>query len=125
MQLLLPLLFTCGPALLSVLAFVKIFKEYRSAQAQPIALWSVGGILLVTAYAAYISIYYAIKPPPDSPPWKDPVTLDLGLLFLLAPIGLVLAVIARLRGASKWVVTPLVAALLVLFLVGCLAAASV
>jgi hypothetical protein len=80
---------------------------------------------LITAYAAYIFLRYTVKPSPYLPPWKDPETLDLALLFFLAPIGLVATVIAGLRGASRWVVVPLVAALLVLFLVGLLEAASV
>lgn len=80
---------------------------------------------MITVYAAYIFVYYTMKPSPDLPPWKDPETLDLALLFLLAPIGLVSTVIAGVRGVSKWTVVPLVAALLVLFFVGLLEGASV
>ena len=66
-----------------------------------------------------------MKPSPYLPPWKDPETLDLALLFLLAPLGIVSTVVAGLRGASKWVVVPLVVALVVLFLVGLLEGVSV
>jgi len=121
MQLLLvPLLLSCGPAVLSTFALLRTVKEYRSGQLRAFPFWVVGGAWLITAYAAYIFLRYTVKPSPFLPPWKDPETLDLALLFLLAPIGLVATLIAGLRGASRWVVVPLVAALLVLFLVGLL-----
>ena len=80
---------------------------------------------LITAYAAYIFLRYTVKPSPFLPPWKDPETLDLGMLFLLAPIGLVSTGIAGMRGASRWIVIPLVVALFVLFFVGVLEGISV
>jgi hypothetical protein len=120
-----PLLLTCGPAVLSTFALVRTLKEYKRGQLRSLPLWAVGGAWLITTYAAYIFLYYTVKPSPDLPPWKDPETLDLGLLFLLAPIGLALTVIAGVRGASRWAVVPLVAALLVLFLVGLLEGVSV
>jgi hypothetical protein len=123
---LVPTLLTCGPAALSALAFVRALKEHRSARIQRSALWAVGGVVLITAYAAYTFVHYTLKPPPDSPPpWQDPETLDLAMLFFLAPVGLIFAVIAGVRGASKRVVAPLIVALLVLFLVGLLEGASV
>jgi hypothetical protein len=123
--LLVPLLLSCGPAILSTLALLRTLKEYRSGQLRAFPLWVVGGAWLITAYAAFIFLRYTVKPSPYLPPWKDPETLDLALLSFLAPIGLVATVIAGLRGASRWVVVPLVAALLVLFLVGLLEAASI
>lgn len=121
----LPLLLTCGPFLLATFALARTVMGYKGDQLRPLALWSVGLAWLVSAYGAYIFLYYTLKPSPDLPPWKDPETLDLGLLFLLAPVGLVATVVAGLRGASRWAVIPLVAALLVLFFVGLLEGASV
>jgi hypothetical protein len=123
--LLVPLLLSCGPAVLSTFAVFRTLKEYGSGQIRAFPLWAVGGAWLITAYAAYIFLRYSLKPSPLLPPWKDPETLYLAMLFFLAPIGLVATVIAGLRGASRWVVVPLVAALLVLFLVGLLEGASV
>jgi hypothetical protein len=122
---LIPLLLTCGPATLSSLAVVRTVKEYRGGQLRMLPLTAVGGAWLITAYAAYTFLRYTVSPSPDLPPWKDPETLDLALLFLLAPVGLAFTVIAGRRGASKWVVIPLVVALMVLFLVGLLEGASV
>jgi fatty acid desaturase len=58
-------------------------------------------------------------------PWKDPETLDLALFGLFAPLGLVTAFVAAVRGASKWVVLPLLVALSILTLVGFMEALSV
>ena len=123
--LLVPLLLVCGPAALSTFALVRVLNEYRSGQLRAFPLWLVGGAWLISAYAALIFLRYTVKPSPYLPPWKDPETLDLALLFLLAPLGLIAGVIAGLRGASRWVVIPLVAALVVLSLVGFLEVASV
>jgi|GEM_PF-3007232 len=120
-----PLLLTCGPALLSTFAMLRAAKDYRAGQLRSLPLWAVGSAWLVTGYAAYIFLYYTLKPSPGLPPWKDPETLHLGLLFLLAPVGLIATAIAGVRGASRWTVLPLLAALLVLFFVGVLEGASV
>ena len=120
-----PFILTCGPAGLSTFALVRTWKEYKGNQLGTFPLYAVGAAWLVTAYAACIFLRYTLKPLTFLPPWKDPETLDLAMLFFLAPIGFVFAVLAGLRGASKWVVVSLVVALLILFLVGFLEAASV
>ena len=120
-----PFLLTCGPAVLSTFALIRALKDYRSGRLRVFPLWAVCGAWLVTVYAAYNFLRYTVKPSPYLPPWKDPETLDLALLFLLAPLGIVSTVVAGLRGASKRVVVPLVVALVVLFLVGLLEGASV
>jgi hypothetical protein len=38
------------------------------------------------------------------PPWQDPEILQLGSLFLLALIGMILGVVAGVRGAPKWLI---------------------
>jgi hypothetical protein len=120
-----PLILTCGPAVLSTFALVRTLKVYKSGQLRTFPLWAVGVAWLITAYAAFIFLRYTVKPLPFLPPWKDPETLDLAMLFFLAPIGLASAVVAGLGGASKWVVVSLVVGLLVLFFVGLLEGASV
>jgi hypothetical protein len=123
--LIVPLVLTCGPALLSTFALVRTLKDYRGGRIGPFPACAVVGAWLVTAYAAYVFLRYTVKPSPDLPPWKDPETLELGLLFLLAPLGLISTIAAGVRGSSRWVVVPLVVAMLVLFLVGVLEGASV
>jgi hypothetical protein len=126
MQLLVvPLLLTTGPAVLSTFALMRALKDHGRGQLRSLPLWAVVAAWLISAYAASIFLYYTVKPSPNLPPWKDPETLDLGLLFLLAPVGVVSTVVAGVRGASRWVVMPLVAAMLILFLVGLLEGASV
>jgi hypothetical protein len=120
-----PLLLTCGPAVLSTFALVRSLKDYRSGQLHALPLWSIVGAWLITAYAAYIFLRHTLKPSPYLPPWKDPETLGLAILFLLAPIGLVATGVAGMRGAQRWIVIPLVVALFVLFFVGVLEGASV
>jgi hypothetical protein len=120
-----PALLTCGPTLLAGAALVRVSREYKIGATGVTAVVAVCGAFLIAAYAAYVYIYYMLKPSPNLPPWKDPMTLDLGMLFLLAPVGLVFPFWAAKTGASKWVVVPLLAALLVLGVVGLLEAGSV
>jgi hypothetical protein len=106
--LIVPLVLTCGPALLSTFALVRTLKDYRGGRIGPFPACAVVGAWLVTAYAAYVFLRYTVKPSPDLPPWKDSKTLELGLLFLLAPLGLISTIAAGVRGSSRWVVVPLV-----------------
>jgi hypothetical protein len=122
---LVPVLLTCSPTLISGLALGRVLWEYKSGRAKPSAVVAVCGALLIAASAAFIYIYYERKPPSHLPPWKDPETLDLALFGLFAPLGLVTAFVAAVRGASKWVVLPLLVALSILTLVGFMEALSV
>jgi hypothetical protein len=110
---------------LAALVLVRAVWEYQSGAAKGTATLAVFGAFLIAAYSAYIFIYYTLKPSPELPPWKDPMTLDLAMLLLLAPVGLIFSFWAAMTGASKWVVIPLLSALLVLGVVGCLEAVSV
>jgi len=76
-------------------------------------------------YAAWVFVYYQLHPLPYLPPWKDPLTLDLGLLFLMAPVGMIIGLIALARGAPKWLTIVLEIISLPLFLTGLLAGVSV
>lgn len=120
-----PLLLTCGPAVLSTFALLKSLRNYKNHELRALPLGMIGGAWIISVYAAYILVRYTVNPTPDLPPWKNPETLDLALLFLLAPLGFVFTVIAGLRGASKAVVTSLSVALLILFAVGILEGVSV
>lgn len=50
-------------------------------------------------------LYYVLRPLSHFlAPWQDPEILQLDLLFLLAPIGMILGVVAGVRGAPKWLI---------------------
>ena len=120
-----PFLLTCGPFVFSTFALARGLRAYKTGQLRAFPLWMAGTAWLITAYAAYTFVRYTLAPAPNLPPWKDPQTLNLALLFLLAPIGVVATVISGVRGATRWVVLPLLAAMLVLFFVGVLESSSV
>jgi hypothetical protein len=124
-SLLLPLLIICGPAIASTIALLRAVKEYRSGKLRAFPLCAVAGAWLITAYAPYVFLRHVMKSSPYLPPWEDPETLHLAMLLFLAPVGLGATAVAGLCGASRWVILPLAASLLLLFLVGCLEAASV
>jgi hypothetical protein len=89
------------------------------------ALWAVSIVTANSAYAAVIYLYYSLKPPSALPPWKDPETLYLALLFLTVPVGIVLSMVAGCRGAAKWLVVSLLAVSLVLWFVGAIEGISI
>jgi hypothetical protein len=71
-------------------------------------------------------LYYELRPLSHFvPPWQDPEILQLGLLFLLAPIGMILGVVAGVRGAPKWLIGIVEVASLPLFIVGIMAGSAV
>jgi hypothetical protein len=51
--LLVPLLLSCGPAVLSTFAVFRALSEYRSGRIRALPLWAVGSAWWITAYAAY------------------------------------------------------------------------
>jgi hypothetical protein len=59
------------------------------------------------------------------PPWKDPINLGAGLLGLVAPIGIILGLVAAARGARWWLVALVELICFPLAFLGCAAAASV
>lgn len=90
----------------------------------PKVSWLVGAAWLVSAYSAWVFIYYTRRPT-GLPPWRDSQTLDLAMLGILGPAGVAASVMAKARGLSKWVTLLLVSAMLILTLVGCLESISV
>ena len=119
-----PLLLTCGPAVLSTFAFTKVIRQHQVAQLRVTPLWLVGFAWLLTVYAAYLYLHYTIAPTP-LPPWQDPENLGLASLFLFAPVGLITTIVAAMAGAAKSIVLPMVVAMVILLLVGIMAGISV
>jgi peptidoglycan biosynthesis protein MviN/MurJ (putative lipid II flippase) len=120
-----PLLLTCGPLALTVFAGAIIVWKIRPRWPRPVQIAALSIVSANAAYAAATFLYYTLKPTPDLPPWKDPETLNLGLLFLTAPIGIIVSFVAAVRGAPKWPMAILIAASAILMLVGIMEAASV
>jgi len=120
-----PILLTCAPAIVSACAFAKARKEAKAGQLQQPASVMLTIVFAIALYPAIVLLYGVLKSKPDLPPWEDPTTLSLGMLFLLAPVGIALTVVAGKNGASNWVVIPQCLVMTLLFLVGLLAAASV
>jgi hypothetical protein len=120
-----PLLLTCCPAVLSGYAFFRAFKQYRSGQIRPYVLWILAAVVLIPIYAFFIYIYFTLRPSPYRSPWEDSEILDLATLVLLAPIGFLSTMFAGFRGVATRVLIPLIAAMLMLFFLGFLAADSV
>jgi hypothetical protein len=58
-------------------------------------------------------------------PGQDPEILQLGLLFLLAPVGMILGVVAGVRGAPQWLIWVVEIASLPLLAVGLMASSAV
>jgi hypothetical protein len=81
---------------------------------------------LNATFAAFTFLYYQWKPVADTvPPWKDPLVLDLSLLFLLAPIAIIAGFVALAKRAPWWLVLLIELSSIPLGLVGLFACISV
>jgi hypothetical protein len=88
-------------------------------------LISLGIVTECSALAAGTFLFYEFRPSVELPPWKDPETLNFAVLATLAPIGMILGLVAGIRGAPKWLVCILEIASVPLLVVGFLSAAAV
>ena len=94
--------FTCGPALLMCMAWAAILVRIKRQSPTLLGAVALAVATANAALAAGIVLYYEARPASNLPPWKDPEIMDLGLLFLSAPIAMALAMWAGSRGAPKW-----------------------
>ena len=116
--------FLCSPALLILLAWVQVARMRHSTWRSSWSFASLGLGTANVAWAAYTFLRYNFQTY-SLPPWKDPETLNLALLGLLAPFSIIVSLIALAHGAPKPLVLLLVLASLPLFLIGFLESASV
>ena len=120
-----PCLFTCGPLVLALAAWVKLFRTRQRGWPRPIAMAALSTVSANALFAACVYLYYSFRPSPALPPWEDTETLDLAMLFLLAPIGIVISLTAAARGSQRWLIGILGVASMLLLLVGALECSAV
>ena len=121
-QRLIPYLLTCGPFVLALAAWTKLY--WARQWPRPIALIALGILSANAALAAGTYLYYGFKPSP-LPPWQNPEILHLAMLFLLAPIGMIVGFVAAVRGAPKWLTCIVEIASVPLFIIGVMASNAV
>jgi len=115
----------CGPFLLTQCAWAKLYWVRQRQWPDAVALVALGMVSANAALAAGTFLYYQYRPSSWLPPWQDPQILTLGLLFLLAPVGMILGVIAGVRGAPKWLICIVEIASVPLLVLGLMAGAAV
>lgn len=117
---------TCGPLIIALAAWVKLFYSPQN-QRHALALLALGIASANAALACSTFLYYEFRPSAHflPPPWQDPEILQLGLLFLLAPVAMIFGIVAGVRGAPKWVVVVVEIVSLPLFVLGVMAGSAV
>jgi hypothetical protein len=117
---------TCGPLVLTLAAWTKLYWVRQRQWPDAFALLAFAIVSANTVFAAGTFLYYQFRPTPTFlPPWRDPQILTLGLLLLLAPIGMILGVVAGAHGAPKWLIWVIEIASLPLLVVGFMAGVAV
>ena len=116
---------TCGPLFLTLAAWAKLLWR-PGKRPCAIALIALGVVSANAAFTAGSFVYYHFRPPsPLLPPWQDPEILNFGILFLLAPIGMILGVVAANRDEPKWLILMVETASIPMLLVGLFAGMAV
>jgi len=117
-----PFLLTCGPFVLTLAAWTKLYWAPQRHWPPSIALAALGVVSTNAALAAGTFLYYEFRPSPWLPPWQD---RTLCLLFPLAPIGMIVGLVAAVGGAPKWLICIVEIASVLLLMVGFLAVHAV
>jgi len=118
------ILLTCGPLALTLFGWTRLYRT--RTQPNTLALVALGIVTANAAFAAWTCLYYTLRPTPYLPPWKDPEILNFGLLFLFAPIGMILgAISAGRRNAPRWLIALMEIASLPLLLLGIMGGCAV
>lgn len=118
-------LLTFGPLVLTIVAWVALLTKSRWRVASTDALLALCVVTISAVLSSCTVAYYAIRPLPFLPPWQDPEIMNLGLLFLFAPISMLLVFLALFRGAAKWLVAIVEIASFPLFVIGLIAVGNV
>lgn len=118
------LLLSCTPLAIMLVAWAILYGCQRE-RVLPIGFIALGVATANAIFASGIFSYYELRPAGFLPPWHDPEILNLGLLFLLAPVAMVLGVVAAVRGAPKWLMGLVELSSVPLLIVGLFAVAAV
>jgi hypothetical protein len=117
---------TCGPFLLVVIAWTKLYWSRQQQRPAAPALLALSIVSANASLAASTFLYFQFRAsPPWRPPWEDPQILTLGLLLLLAPVGMVVGAVAGARGGPKWLICIVEIASVPLLVVGLMASGAV
>jgi hypothetical protein len=116
-------LLACGPLVFTLVAWSRLCQTRRWPPL--IALATLGYVTAIASLSSCEFLYLQFRPTSTLPPWEDPQILSLGSLFFLAPIGMILGVVAGRRGSPKWIVGTAEIASLPLLIVGLVAGMSV
>lgn len=111
--------------MIALCAWMKVYWVPRN-QRHVLALLALSIASVNAALACGTFLYYELRPSRIFlPPWQDPETLQLGLLFLFSPVAMILGIIAGARGAPKWLIAVVEIVSLPLFIVGIIAGSAV
>ena len=116
-------LLTFVPLVLTSFAWLKLYLADQWPRRAALV-----GLGIVTANATFASVeylYFVLRPYRFVPGWEDPQVLSIGLLFFLAPIGMVSGFVAAGRGTPAWLICIMEAASVPLFLMGVMAGSAV
>jgi len=114
-----------SPLVFILAAWLKVYWAREWKWGNAFGLIALNIVTLNAIYGAGTFLYYESGPPSHLPPWNDPETLGLGLLFLLAPFGMILGGVAAFTGAPKWLACIVEIASLPLLAVGLMVGTSV
>ena len=118
-------LFTCGPVVLMFAAWITVWVRRKRERTTFLGAIALAIATANAVLAAGTVLYHDVMPAPSLPPWKNPEILNLGLLFLSAPIGFVVAMWAVSRGAPRWLTWMIGLGSVQLTIVGLFASAAV
>ena len=121
---LIPHMFSCELLAITIAAWARLYQRRQGPQ-HALGLVAFGMVTANAVFAAATFLFYQFRPPSHLPPWQEPEILSLGFLFLLAPIGMILGIVAGVREASMWMICVVEIAWLPLFAVGLMAGAAV
>jgi hypothetical protein len=117
---------TCGPLAITLYGWTRLRSAETRQAFGAISYWALGVSTFNSIFAAFTFIYYRLKPPASPlPPWHDPLTLNLALLFLLAPVAIILGIVAAVKAQPGWLIYVVEIASVPLFWIGLLACSSV
>jgi hypothetical protein len=114
-----------GPFILVLGAWIKIYWGPRQQRPRAISLVALGVTSANALLAVGEFLRLWLRPHSNLPPWQDPQILSLAMLILLAPIGVIVALLAIPRGAPRWLVGVVAIASALLVAVGFLASGEV